>query len=69
MVELAQESPAVSRTSSSDFVVAVVGPRNVGKSTVIRRGLKRPTDKPKLLVQDEKENRGDYRRYLVSRCY
>ncbi|GAA6032824.1 hypothetical protein JCM8097_000814 [Rhodosporidiobolus ruineniae] len=25
----------------ADFIVAVVGPRNVGKSTVIRRGLKR----------------------------
>lgn len=44
-------------TSEADFVIAVVGPRLVGKSTVIRRGLKRPDQKPVVVLQDDRENR------------
>ncbi|SCV68796.1 BQ2448_917 [Microbotryum intermedium] len=43
--------------SSADFVVAVVGPRGVGKSTVIRRGLKKPAARPVVLAQDDQDNR------------
>lgn len=56
-VRSSQESPIASRPSTSDFVVAVVGPRNVGKSTVIRRGLKRPVEKPSIILEDEKGHR------------
>ncbi|GAA6001903.1 hypothetical protein JCM10207_002371 [Rhodosporidiobolus poonsookiae] len=51
-----EDSPE-SPTPTADFVVAVVGPRNVGKSTVIRRGLKRPAEKPVVLKEDEQGNR------------
>ncbi|GAA5861524.1 hypothetical protein JCM1840_005398 [Sporobolomyces johnsonii] len=47
----------VSPVPVADFVVAVVGPRNVGKSTVVRRGLKRSVDKPVVLQEDEVGNR------------
>ncbi|GAA5920776.1 hypothetical protein JCM1841_004185 [Sporobolomyces salmonicolor] len=47
----------VSPVPVADFVVAVVGPRHVGKSTVVRRGLKRSVDKPVVLHEDEVGNR------------
>ena len=38
----------------ADFVVAVIGPKSVGKSTLIRRGLKRASSAPRrLLVRPE----------------
>ncbi|BGP44775.1 hypothetical protein JCM10450v2_000589 [Rhodotorula kratochvilovae] len=46
-----------SPVSSADFIVAVVGPRSVGKSTVIRRGLKRPPEAPTVLQEDGEGNR------------
>lgn len=57
--------------STADFVVAVVGPRNVGKSTVIRRGLKRPTGKPMVVAEDDQDNRGEFRRFdeLGDECH
>ncbi|GAA6047337.1 hypothetical protein JCM3770_001894 [Rhodotorula araucariae] len=48
-----QRSPV----SAADFVVAVVGQRSVGKSTVIRRGLKRPPEAPTVLHEDAEGNR------------
>ncbi|SGY30509.1 BQ5605_C002g01159 [Microbotryum silenes-dioicae] len=58
----APPSPSTGSTSSpvrssADFVVAVVGPRGVGKSTVIRRGLKKPAARPVVLAQDDQDNR------------
>ncbi|GAA5995014.1 uncharacterized protein JCM10292_004489 [Rhodotorula paludigena] len=53
----AQPRQDVSPVSSADFIVAVVGPRNVGKSTVIRRGLKRPPEEPIVLHEDADGNR------------
>ncbi|BGP04759.1 Ras guanine nucleotide exchange factor R [Rhodotorula toruloides] len=47
----------VSPVSAADFIVAVVGPRHVGKSSVIRRGLKRPLADPFVLHEDEQGNR------------
>ncbi|GEM06325.1 RAS guanyl-releasing protein 1 [Rhodotorula toruloides] len=47
----------VSPVSAADFIVAVVGPRCVGKSSVIRRGLKRPLADPIVLHEDEQGNR------------
>ncbi|GAA5926467.1 hypothetical protein JCM3775_001026 [Rhodotorula graminis] len=51
--ELEQRSPV----SSADFIVAVVGPRSAGKSTVIRRGLKRPPSAPVVLQEDAEGSR------------
>ena len=34
----------------ADFIVAVVGPKSVGKSTLIRRGLKRASSAPRRLL-------------------
>ena len=52
-LEPEQRSPV----SSADFIVAVVGPRSAGKSTVIRRGLKRPPSAPVVLQEDAEGNR------------
>ncbi|GAA5980630.1 hypothetical protein JCM10908_001715 [Rhodotorula pacifica] len=41
-------SPA--QTPEADFVVAVIGPKSVGKSTLIRRGLKRASSEPRQLL-------------------
>ncbi|GAA5835240.1 hypothetical protein JCM11251_006655 [Rhodosporidiobolus azoricus] len=47
----------------ADFVIAVVGPRNVGKSSVIKRGLLRKREKDRaevvteVLVEDQNGNR------------
>lgn len=35
----------------------MVGPRNVGKTSVIRRGLKRPAEKPQVISEDAQGNR------------
>jgi GTPase SAR1 family protein len=45
------------RATSADFVVAVVGPRGVGKSVVIRKGLKKPLVKPTIVLEDDQDNR------------
>lgn len=55
--EQQQKQQQRSPVSSADFIVAVVGPRNVGKSTVIRRGLKRPPAAPTVLQEDDEGNR------------
>ena len=52
----ADQAPARQSTHvpEADFVVAVVGPKSVGKSTLIRRGLKRASSAPRgLLVRPE----------------
>ncbi|GAA6063004.1 hypothetical protein JCM10212_002645 [Sporobolomyces blumeae] len=42
----------------ADFVVAVVGPRNVGKSSVVKKGLKpRSSEIPVVIQEDEAGNR------------
>lgn len=43
---------------TAQFVVAVIGPRGVGKTTVIRRALKRSPDKAVVAEEDEFGNRG-----------
>ncbi|GAA5834294.1 hypothetical protein JCM9279_004273 [Rhodotorula babjevae] len=52
-----EEPEQRSPVSSADFIVAVVGPRSAGKSTVIRRGLKRPPSAPVVLQEDAEGNR------------
>ncbi|KAM0793202.1 hypothetical protein ACM66B_000672 [Microbotryomycetes sp. NB124-2] len=39
-------------SGSADFTVAIVGPKGVGKSSVVRRGLKRPVVEPTALLRD-----------------
>ncbi|GAA5922388.1 uncharacterized protein JCM15063_003286 [Sporobolomyces koalae] len=39
--------------SLADFVVAVVGPRNVGKSAVVKRGLKPRSTEPPIVIQED----------------
>lgn len=46
---------------TAQFVVAVIGPRGVGKTTVIRRALKRSPDKAVVAEEDEFGNRGAFR--------
>lgn len=53
----ADHGDPVSPISTADFVVAVVGPRHVGKSSVIRRGLRRPLADPVVVQEDEQGNR------------
>ncbi|GAA5850229.1 hypothetical protein JCM8547_001051 [Rhodosporidiobolus lusitaniae] len=40
-----------------DFVIAIIGPRNVGKSTVIRKGLKSGKTEKVVLMEDAEGNR------------
>lgn len=42
---------------TADFTVSIVGPRDVGKTSVIRRGLKRPAEKPRVIAEDVSGNR------------
>ncbi|GAA5908125.1 uncharacterized protein JCM6883_004123 [Sporobolomyces salmoneus] len=47
-----------SPNSLADFVVAVVGPRNVGKSSVVKKGLKpRSTERQTVVQEDHVGNR------------
>ncbi|GAA6019171.1 hypothetical protein JCM11491_001401 [Sporobolomyces phaffii] len=46
-------SPPRSPNSLADFVVAVVGPRNVGKSSVVRKGLKPRSTEPATVIQED----------------
>lgn len=43
------------------MVIAVVGPRGVGKSTIIKKGLGRPLDKYVVLSEDLSKNQGEPR--------
>ncbi|GAA5869990.1 hypothetical protein JCM16303_001864 [Sporobolomyces ruberrimus] len=49
----APESPPRSPDSLADFVVAVVGPRNVGKSSVVKKGLKPRSSEPQRVIQED----------------
>ncbi|GAA5991101.1 hypothetical protein JCM5350_006663 [Sporobolomyces pararoseus] len=54
----APSSPPRSPNSLADFVVAVVGPRNVGKSSVVKKGLKpRSTELQTIIQEDHVGNR------------
>ncbi|GAA5949678.1 hypothetical protein JCM3765_002751 [Sporobolomyces pararoseus] len=49
----APSSPPRSPNSLADFVVAVVGPRNVGKSSVVKKGLKPRSTEPQTIIQED----------------
>ncbi|KAM0756403.1 ras GEF [Meredithblackwellia eburnea MCA 4105] len=50
------QSEGRNRAKRAEFTIAVVGPRNVGKSTVIRKGIRGPT-RPSVVKEDENGNR------------
>ena len=43
---------------SAEFVIGVIGPRGVGKTTVINRGLRRSFGKSVVLIDDGRNNQG-----------
>ncbi|KAK4058071.1 hypothetical protein OIO90_000810 [Microbotryomycetes sp. JL221] len=45
-------SRVIVESGHANFTVAIVGPKGVGKSTVVRRGLKKPIAPPLALVRD-----------------